>query len=155
MRLQEETCLPVPSVTISEDLGTILFSDRTPWYRYLKKSYEHLCRRHDGTFYLAVRGTMSPMDLVNAVRGDGVSEDFLLRPRFAHRVLRRMTEAVRWYYPRLLSWADEVASGHIVGGLAWMGQHCMGHLSSDAAILCSPQVYGKFGFPYERQLVAG
>jgi hypothetical protein len=31
----------------------------------------------------------------------------------------------------------------------------IGHLANDAAMLCSPQVYDEFGFPYESRLVAG
>jgi len=155
VRLQEDTTLPVPLIRTPEDLDKIAFSDQAIWYRCMKSSYDHLRRRQDGTFFLAVRGTMSPMDMANALRGDALFEDVLLRPEFAHRLLRRMTEAVRWYYPRLVSWADEVEGGRIVGAGHWMGPRCIGHLPNDAAMLCSPRVYEEFGFPYEQELVSG
>ena len=155
VRLQEDTALSTPAVETLGDVEQLVFSDQTPWYRTMRRSYEHLRRRQDGTFLLGVRGTMSPMDLANAVRGDGLFEDFLLRPEFVHRLLRRMTDAIRWYYPQLLSWADEIDGGHIISGFAWMGPRCIGHLSNDAAMLCSARVYEEFGFPYEQKVVDG
>ena len=34
-----------------------------------------------------------------------------------------------------------------------MANRCIGHLSNDTAMLCAPEVYEQFGFPYERRLV--
>jgi len=36
---------------------------------------------------------------------------------------------------------------------SWMEGRCLGHLSNDAAMLCSTAVYDEFGFPYERDLI--
>ena len=155
VRLQEDTSLPVPLIKTPDDVDRIRLSDQNTWYRYVKDSYEYLRGRKDGTFFLAVRGTMSPMDLANAVRGNQLFEDFLLQPDFAHQLMRRMTEAQRWYYPQLASWADEIEGGNYLGFQGWMGPGCIGHLSNDAAMLCSSQIYNEFGFPYEKEMVAG
>ena len=155
VRLQEDTSLPVPLIRTHDDLDKIEFSDQTLWYQYMKASYEHLRRRQDGTFFLAVRGAMTPMDLANAVRGNALFEDFLLAPEFCHRLMRRMTEAIRWYYPQLLSWTDEVEGGNVFACGAWIGPRCIGHISNDAAMLCSARIYSEFGLPYESQTFAG
>jgi hypothetical protein len=156
VRLQQETCLPIPLLDSPDDLEKLQPKEGSRWYGYMRRGYDYLRSRKDGTFLLAVRGTMSPMDLANAVRGDALFEDFLLRPEFVHCLMRRMTEALRWYYPRLRSWADEVEDGWLTafyGG--WMGPGFIGHLSNDAAMLCSPAIYDEFGYPYERQMLAG
>ena len=155
VRLQEDTSLPVPLVRSPEDLGRIRLSDRTRWFRHMREGYQHLRRRQDGSFLLSVRGTMTPMDLGNAVRGDELFADFLAEPEFAHRLMRRMVEAIRWYYPQLVSWADPVEGGNVFAFGGWLGPGCMGHTSNDAAMLCSPEVYAEFGFPYERETFAG
>jgi hypothetical protein len=155
VRLQEDTCLPVPLVRSPEDLGRIALSGRTRWFQRMQRGYEHLRRRQDGSFLLSVRGTMTPMDLGNAVRGDELFVDFLAEPEFAHRLMRRMVEAIRWYYPQLVSWADQVEGGNVFAFGGWLGPGCMGHTSNDAAMLCSPEVYAEFGLPYERETFAG
>jgi hypothetical protein len=121
----------------------------------MRDGYAHLRRRQDGTFLLAVRGIMTPMDLANAVRGNEFFVDVLAEPEFAHELLRLLTRAARWYYPQLASWASPVADGHVFLGGYWVGPSAIGHLSNDAAMLCGPEVYETYGFPYECQQVAG
>ena len=152
---QDNTCLSVPLVRSPEDLDRLALSENTRWFRYMKEGYAHLRSRQDGTFLLAVRGTMAPMDLANAVRGDEFFADVLAAPEFAHRLLTFLTRALRWYYPQLVSWADPVADGNVFMGGNWVGPACIGHLSNDAAMLCGPEIYETFGFPYERRQVAG
>ena len=69
--------------------------------------------------------------------------------------MRFMTRAVRWYYPQLASWADRVEGGSVFIFGGWMGPDSLGHTSNDAAMLCSPQVYDEFGYPYELEAFAG
>jgi len=121
----------------------------------MKAGYDYLRSRKDGTFVLSVRGTMSPMDIANAVRGDEIFTDFLLNPDFVHKLLQFLVEAIHWYYDHLLSWADEIEGGHVfyLGG-GWMGPNCLGHISNDLAMLCSSRIYEEFGLPYERELAS-
>jgi hypothetical protein len=151
--LQTDTCLPVPSLKSAQDLEGHRLSRQTKWFRYMKKGYDYLRSKKDGTFVLSVRGTMTPMDLANAWRGNELFLDIMLRPDFVHRMMRFLVEAVTWYYRQLSSWADYVKGGHVFAlGGAWMEKNVIGHLSNDAAMLCSPQVYEEFGFPYEVEL---
>jgi hypothetical protein len=153
--LQESTCLPVPALREPGDLGRLALSEETRWFRYMREGYAHLRGRNDGSFVLAVRGTMAPMDLANALRGDELFVDFLAEPEFAHRLMAFCVRALRWYFPRLASWADRAAGGLVYSYGGWMGPRSIGHLSNDAALLCSPEVYAEFGFPYETAQVAG
>lgn len=156
VRLQETTCLPTPLLDSLDDLSPLRISPETRWYRYMRDGYAHLRSRQNGDFILSVRGTMTPMDIGNAVRGDALFSDFLLDPAGAHRLMAFLTAAVRWYYDQLLGWADEVAGGHIfMYHSSWMAARSIGHITNDAAMLCSPTIYDTYGFPYEQQLIQG
>jgi hypothetical protein len=151
--LQTDTCLAVPSLKSLQDLDGWRLSRRTKWFQYMKKGYDYLRSKKDGTFVLSVRGTMTPMDLANAWRGDELFLDFLLRHEFVHRLMKFLVTAIPWYYRQLSSWADDIGGGRVFyfGG-GWMDANVIGHLSNDAAMLCSPEVYEEFGFPYEAKL---
>lgn len=156
VRLQETTCLPVPIVQEASDVQKLRCSEQDRWFNLMKSSYEHLRQRKDGTFVLSMRGTMTPMDVANAVRGDDLFTDFLLQPDFCHALLRALVPAIRWYFGHQWSWADDLAGGRVFShGGPWMPTGTIGHLANDTAMLCSPSVYNEFGFPYEAQLVAG
>jgi len=153
VRLQETTCLPVPLLTSPDDLGRLQLSTETRWYRYMRDGYDYLRSRQDGTFLLSVRGTMSPMDIGNAVRGDALFSDFITDPEATHRLMAFLTSAMRWYYDQLLGWADEIAGGNVfMYHSSWMGARTIGHMTNDAAMLCSPRTYETYGLPYESQL---
>ncbi len=154
--LQADTCLPVPIIKEPADLAKLHFSETDKWFGYMKKGYEYLHSQKDGSFVLSVRGTMAPMDIANALRGDELFVDFLLQPDFVHQLLGFLVKAIRWYYPRLCSWADQINAGYVYRhGMNWMPPNTIGHLANDAAMLCSAKVYAEFGFPYETQVVAG
>ena len=155
VQLQEATCLPIPRIKVPEDLATITLDEQTKWFGYMKSGYDYLRSKKDGTFVLSVRGTMSPMDMANALRGDELYTDFLLDPEFCHRLMDFIVQATRWYFPKLCSWADHIDGGHVFFNGGWLPANTIGHLSNDAALLCSKQIYEDFGFPYESQLVAG
>ncbi|MDD8014670.1 MAG: hypothetical protein PHX45_03180 [Acidobacteriota bacterium] len=148
--LQIDTCLPVPSLKPSDDLSAHPLSRQAKWFQYMKKGYDHLRSRKDGTFFLSRRGTMTPMDMADAWRGNELYEDFILRPDFVHRVMRFLAGAIPWYFDQLRGWADSIDGGQVfyMGG-GWMDERVLGHVSNDPSMLCSPEVYEEFGFPYE------
>jgi hypothetical protein len=156
VRLQETTCLPLPVIDEPADLQKLRCSERDRWFGIMQSSYEHLRRRKDGTFVLSMRGTMTPMDMANAVRGDALFTDLLLQPDFCHELMRFLVEAIRWYFAHLWSWSDDVGGGRVFSHYGpWMPAGTIGHLANDTAMLCSPRVYEEFGFPYESRLVEG
>jgi hypothetical protein len=153
VRLQEATCLPTPMLETPADLDRLALSTETRWYRIMRDSYAYLHSRQDDDFFISVRGTMSPMDIGNAIRGDALFSDFLADPVFAHRLMATLTAAMRWYYDQILDWSDDVAGGRIfMYHSSWMGPRTIGHMTNDAAMLCGPKIYDTFGFPYESQL---
>ncbi|MBN1348267.1 hypothetical protein JXJ21_02560 [candidate division KSB1 bacterium] len=153
VQFQETTCLPVPGLKFPADLDALVLSDETRWFNYMKRGYEYLRERKDGTFVLSVRGTMMPMDIANAIRGDEIFLDFMLDPQFVHRLMQFLVDAIRWYYDQLRTWADELEYGHAFRlGNGWIGPNCLGHTSNDLAMMCSAEIYREFGFPYEQQL---
>jgi hypothetical protein len=116
----------------------------------MKKAYEYLRARNDGTYLLSVRGISMPMELANAVRGNDIFVDFMENPLFVHRLLEKLTGAILWYYPKLCSWADTIEGGNVFfGAYGWAGPNFLGHVSNDTAMLCSPEIYRDFGYPYE------
>ncbi len=152
--LQEDTCLPVPFIENIADIDRLLLNKESSWFQLMKRGYEFLRSKKDGSFVLSVRGTMAPMDIANAIRGDSMFTDFLLNPEFAHKLMQKLVEAIQWYYNHILSWADKVHDGHVYYMMDnWMGPDSLGHLSNDAAMLCSAAVYEEFGYPYEVELV--
>ena len=155
VHLQRDTCLPVLMLKEPGDIEKLTLSENTKWFRYMKEGYDYLRSRKDGTFYLSTRGMMTPMDLADALRGNEIYTDFLLEPEFCHRLMEFLTKAVEWYFRRQLSWADDIDGGraHILSDGGWMPENTIGHLSNDAAMLCSPEVYETFGYPYEKLIL--
>jgi len=151
--LQADTCLPIPLLKSREALEGYRLGPQAKWFQYMKKAYDYLRSKKDGTFVLSLRGIMAPMDLANAWRGDELFMDFLLQPDFVHRLMKYLAEAIPWYYRHLSGWADSVDDGRVFYmGSGWMDKRVLGHLSNDAAMLCSPKIYDEFGFPYEAEL---
>ncbi len=67
--------------------------------------------------------------------------------------MKFLVRAIPWWYGHLSRWADSIDGGHVFSmGSGWMNGHILGHLSNDAAMLCSPRIYEEFGFPYEAEL---
>lgn len=148
VRLQESTCSPVPILQEPRDLERLKPDPETPWFRLLKRAYDHLRKRRNGEFFLSVRGAMTLMDLANAVRGDELFTDSRGAPGFVHALMERLTGLERSSYVRLYSWCHEVDGGqlHEVGQV-WMAIPSLGHISNDAATLCSPAVCAESGAP--------
>ena len=151
--LQEDTCLPIPLLDQLENFDLLKVSEDAVWFQYMKTGYQYLNNQKDGTFVLSNRGTMTPMDIANAIRGDALFTDFLLEPELTHKLMTFLTSAINWYYDKLNSWADTIKGGQVYflsGG--WMEESTIGHLSNDTAMLCSHNIYREFGYPYEIQL---
>lgn len=154
--LQPTTSLAKPVYSdISEAPEKLAFSPDAPWVRLMRESYDWLRENQRGDFVLSVRGASSPMELANAMRGDDIFVDFLDEPDHCHRLIGALTDLYPTYLNLLRSWCDPVEDGHILSSYlnVWMGPNAVGHLSNDAAMLCSSSIYEEFGFPYESRLL--
>ena len=154
--LQPTTSLAVPVFDdISQVPLELSFSEDTPWVRIMRESYAWLKEQQRGDFVLSVRGGACPMELANSMRGDDIFMDFLEQPEHCHRLMNALTELYPSYFNLLRSWADRVEGGFLSSSFdLWMGPNPIGHLSNDAAMLCSTAVYEEFGFPYEARLLS-
>ena len=154
--LQPTTSLAVPVYDdISQVPQELSFSEDAPWVRLMRESYAWLKEQQRGDFVLSVRGGASPMELANSMRGDDLFMDFLEQPEHCHRLMNALTELYPFYFNLLRSWADRVEGGFLSAVFdLWMGPNPIGHLSNDAAMLCSSAVYEEFGFPYEARLLS-
>lgn len=153
VRYQQDTCIATPILEHPADIEQLNINEGTKWFQYMKRGYDYLRSKKDGTFVLCLRGTMAPMDMANALRGDELFSDFLLNPEWVHRLMKFLVRAIDWYFHQLCLWADKIDGGYIYYiGSGWIPGNCIGHLSNDAAMLCAPAIYDKFGFPYEVEL---
>ncbi len=153
VQLQQDTCLPIPLLNEEADLNLLQLNEMNKWFQYMQRGYDYLRRQQDGSFLLSIRGTMCPMDLANALCGDKLFLDFVLNPQFIHKLMAFLVPAIKWYYGHLCNWADQIDGGYIMHlGGSWIGPGFLGHISNDAAFLCSAQIYEEFGFPYEYKL---
>ena len=155
IRWQKDTSLGEPFLTSEKQIDALDLQEDSFGYRLMRDSYAYLRGKQQGDFFLAVRGNASPMELANAVRGDEIFSDFIEEPEFCHRLIRRLASIYPKYLNRLRSWADEIDGGHLFWQHhGWIGPNAMGHFSNDAAMLCGPDIYAEFGFPYEEEMMA-
>ena len=92
--LQDNTCLPVPLLTGDAGLERIRWGEDQPWFRYMQRGYRYLASRKDGTFVVANRGAIMPMDIANGLCGDQLFTDFYDRPDFVHSTMMLQAEAI-------------------------------------------------------------
>lgn len=152
VHLQQDTCLSIPMITNKDDLRLLRLDEQNLWFQYMRRGYAYLKSKQDREFYLSVRGTMAPMDMANALRGDALFYDFYDDPDFVHRMMRFFAQAVLWYYHHLLSWSDSLQGGYAMFLADFWFPAGLGHLTNDAAMLCNPDIYREFGLPYEQDL---
>ncbi len=155
--------------------GEVDFSEDTSWHHQILNSYDDVAKlelREDnvwlrmvidglayyrekgvGNFAVKQRGAMAPMDLANALRGNDIFMDFYDHPEELHRLLTFCTEACEWYISRQKSVIGDFYGGTISGTDVWMKGNAIGHLSEDASVMCSPDIFTEFGKPYTTKLV--
>lgn len=152
VQFQRDTCLPIPMIHDKQDLVRLQLSEHTKWFKIMRRSYAYLKSKQTEDFVISVRGTMAPMDVANALRGDLLFLDFYDDPEFVHEMMRFFTRAVSWYYQHLLSWADPIEDGYAMFLADFWFPYGLGHLTNDAAMLCNEDIYREFALPYEQEL---
>lgn len=153
--LQPTTSHPEPFVDDDFDPNSLTTDENRRWFQIMKRAYDYLRSKKDGSFVLSVRGASSPMEIAQMIRGEEILMDFMDEDRqeWCHAMISRITDIYPWYLNHLRSWCDEVEGGHVLSYFkVWMGPNAVGSLSNDIAIMCSPETYLTFGFPYEKRL---
>lgn len=135
------------------DLDRLELSEDNIWLRMVIDGLAYYREKGEGVFAVKQRGSMAPLDLANALRGNDLFMDFYDHPEELHKLLRFCTEACDWYISRQRKVTGDFYGGTISGTDVWMQGNAIGHLSEDASVMCSPEIFSEFGKPYTAELV--
>jgi hypothetical protein len=75
-------------------------------------------------------------------------------PDELNRLLALSVEAIKWSFENQRKIVGQLEGGYINGMSTWIPGNSAGHISEDASVLCSPEIYRKFGRPYTAGLCA-
>ncbi len=148
------TSWPHPVISDYSELASLELREDNVWLRLVIDGLAYLRERGEGKFTIKLRGAMAPMDLANALRGNDMYMDIYERPEDLHRLLAFCVEASQWFLSHQLDVVGSFHGGILIGPALWTPGRSIGHLSEDASVLCSPDVYMEFGKPYTERLVA-
>ena len=135
------------------DIDQLELREDNAWLRMVVDGLAYYREKGEGIFAVKQRGSMSPLDMANALRGNDLFMDFYDYPEELHKLLKFCTEACEWYVSRQKSVIGDFYGGAISGTDVWMKGDAIGHLSEDASVMCSPGIFTEFGKPYTRELV--
>ena len=145
-----------PALDDIRDWERLRLDAGAPHYRALLEGMAYLRARSERYgFYAALRGGDGPMDIANAVRGNGLFLDLYDEPEAAGAFIDFCADAAAWTFANQFPLASRVEGGWISGMTTWMPGNAIGHLSEDASCLCSPAMYARFGLPYTERLLSG
>jgi hypothetical protein len=154
IRFAEATSYQVPLITDWGKLDSITLSEENKWFRMLMDGFRYLKEKTRGKLLVRLRGADGPMDMANALRGNDLFTDFYDYPEEAERLIAFCGKAVNWSFEHQRSIAGELEGGFLSGFAVWMPGNSAGHISEDASVLCSPELYRRFGRPYTEELCA-
>jgi hypothetical protein len=150
----EATSYQVPYITEWEKLDSIVLSEDNKWFKMLMDGFRYLRERSEGRFLVRLRGADGPMDMANALRGNALFTDFYDCPGEVHRLLSLCEGAMRWSFEHQKKYAHQIEGGWITGYSVWLPGNSAGHISEDASVMCSPDMYRQFGRPYTEKFCA-
>ncbi len=149
----ESTSWPHPIIQDYDDLSQLELREDNPWLRLVIDGLAYLRERGEGKFAVKLRGAMAPMDLANALRGNDMFYDIYECPDELRKLLSFSAKASEWFLSRQKHVVGDFYGGTISGTDIWMPGNAIGHLSEDASVMCSPEVYREFGKPYTEALL--
>lgn len=142
-----------PLLSRWDDLSRLMQERRGPWFERVMESLRYLVRTNDGRFGVAVRGTMAPLDLAHALRGNELLAELYMEPQRVHELLCYCVRIGTEFMEAQLEAVGTQRGGTCSLFGVWLPGQAIGHMSNDAAALCSPDMYHEFGFPYDQQLI--
>lgn len=148
------TSWPHPVIRDYSQLSDLELREDNVWLRMVIDGLAYLREKGEGRFAVKLRGAMAPMDLANALRGNDMYMDIYEHPEQLHQLLSFCVEAGQWFLSHQLDVVGSFKGGTLIGPGLWAPGRSIGHLSEDASVLCSPEVYAEFGQPYTEKLVA-
>ncbi|MCL2833571.1 MAG: hypothetical protein FWD78_10415 [Treponema sp.] len=149
------TSFQIPFVTDWDRLDSIELSQDNKWFKILMDSFCYLKEKAKGRFLVRLRGGESPMDMANAIRGNEIFSDLYDYPDEVKKLFGICEKGLLWYFENQKKYSDFLDGGWISGYNVWMPGNSAGHLSEDATVMCSPQMYREFGRPFTAHFCAG
>lgn len=135
------------------DLEKIRFDSRNPWFRLIMDSLSYLKDRMKDLCVLTMRGADSPLDIANAIRGNDIFTDFYDAPEELGELLSVCTKAMNYTADHQKEIVGGAEGGIWSGYNIWVPGDSFGHLSEDAAAMCSLATYREFGQEYLRKAI--
>jgi len=136
------------------DLRQCTPSDTSRWLSRLIEGWKHAQTLSEGNILLGTRGTLGPMDLANALRGNTLLYDFMDYHSQVHDLLQFCAEVVICYMQKQHAIIGAIRQGTYVPSFGvWHPGRICAHLSNDLSSMCSRDIYDEFGFPYEQQVI--
>lgn len=134
------------------DLEHLRCSADNPWYRGLDAMNARFMAAGAGDYVVQTFSHFGPLDMANALRGNGLFTDFYDEPEAVHRLLLQCTASIVWLEEQQRRQVPMLAGGTPVWGTWVPGPATF--MSEDAADLCSPALYQEFGQPHTAQVAA-
>jgi hypothetical protein len=155
VKFEEATSYHAPLVTDWGLLDSLELSEEGKWFRMLMDGFRYLKEKTAGRFFLRLRGSYAPLDMVMVLRGmNNFLTDVYDYPDELNRLLAFSVKAIKWSFEHQRKIVGQLEGGYISGLSVWLPGNSAGHVSEDASVLCSPDVFRKFGKPYTGELCA-
>ena len=149
------TSFQVPFITDWDRLDSIVLSEDNKWFKMIMNSFRYLKEKTEGHFLVRLRGAEGPMDMANAIRGNVFYSDLYDYPDEVRRLLSVCEKGMRWYFEHQKKIVGELGGGWLTGYSVWMPGSSAGHVTEDASVMCSSEMYREFGRPIMEQFCAG
>jgi hypothetical protein len=155
IKFEEITSYHVPFVTDWGMLDSLVLSEDSKWFRMLMDGFRYLKEKTEGRLLLRLRGSYAPLDMVMVLRGmNNFLTDVYDYPDELNRLLALSVKAIKWSFENQQKIVGQLEGGYLTGMSVWLPGNSAGHVSEDASVLCSPEIFRKFGRPYTTELCA-
>ena len=150
----EITSYQIPFITDWDILDNLNPDVESKWFKIMTESFRYLKEKTAGCFHVRQRGSFGRMDMANAVRGNDFYSDMYDYPDEVRRLLNICEKGMHRYFEMQKRISGELDGGCLSNYSVWMPGNSAGHITEDATVMCSPQMYREFGRPYTEQFCA-
>jgi len=138
-----------------DDLPKLRLDADNPWRRMLDDGFAFLSDLAAGECAVSMRGSYSPLEVANAIRGNDLFTDFYEFPGEVLGLMEFSCRAVAWNIECQKRAVGPYEGGVLSGFKSWIPGDSFGQISEDTTVLTGPVLYGEFGLPYTKRAVAG
>jgi hypothetical protein len=155
IKFEEATSYHAPLIRDWNMLDSLVLSGDGRWFRMLMDGFQYLKEKTEGRLLLRLRGSYAPLDMAMTLRGmNTFLTDVYDYPDELNRLLAFSVKAIKWSFENQRKIVGQLEGGYISGMSVWLPGNSAGHISEDASVLCSPDIFRTFGRPYTVELCA-